>query len=68
MNTITATENTKHSFWSSLSVKKFYFNFKRYLQNRRTRKHLAELSDHLLEDVGITRGQANEEVRKAFWE
>ncbi|MFA0311157.1 hypothetical protein BH581_18460 [Vibrio splendidus] len=68
MNTITVTENTNHSFLSSLSVKKFYSKFRLYLQKRRTRKHLAELSDHLLEDVGITRGRANEEVRKSFWE
>ncbi|MGB1322666.1 MAG: DUF1127 domain-containing protein [Vibrio gallaecicus] len=68
MNTITATSNTHHSFLSSLSGKKFYSKFRTYLQNRRTRKHLAELSDHLLEDVGITREQANEEMRKSFWE
>ena len=68
MNTITAGSNSHQAFFSSLSVKKFYSKFRLYLQNRRTRKHLAELSDHLLEDVGITRGQANEEVRKAFWE
>ncbi|UPR57577.1 DUF1127 domain-containing protein [Vibrio sp. ED004] len=65
MNTITATSNTHHSF---LSGKKFYSKFRTYLQNRRTRKHLAELSDHLLEDVGITREPANEEMRKSFWE
>ncbi|MEZ8723219.1 DUF1127 domain-containing protein [Vibrio pomeroyi] len=68
MNTITAASNTHHSFLSLLSDKKFYSKLKIYLQNRRTRKHLAELSDHLLEDVGITRGQANEEMRKSFWE
>ncbi|MEZ8354917.1 DUF1127 domain-containing protein [Vibrio splendidus] len=68
MNTITATSRANQLFLSSLSVKKFYSKFRLYLQNRRTRKHLAELSDHLLEDVGITRGQANEEVRKSFWE
>ncbi|WP_373959131.1 DUF1127 domain-containing protein [Vibrio gigantis] len=68
MNTITATSNTHHSFLSLLSGKKFYSKLKVYLQNRRTRKHLAELSDHLLEDVGITREQANEEVRRPFWQ
>ncbi|MDH5921465.1 DUF1127 domain-containing protein [Vibrio splendidus] len=68
MNTITATSRANQLFLSSLLVKEFYSKFRLYLQNRRTRKHLAELSDHLLEDVGITRGQANEEVRKAFWE
>ncbi|PTO70310.1 DUF1127 domain-containing protein [Vibrio splendidus] len=68
MNTITATENTKHSFWSSLSVKKFYFNFKRYLQNRRTRQQLSELPEYLLRDVGITQGQVDKELKKSFWE
>ncbi|MGF1799364.1 DUF1127 domain-containing protein [Vibrio gigantis] len=68
MNTITATSNTHHSFLSLLSGKKFYSKLKVYLQNRRTRKRLAELSDHLLEDVGITREQANEEVRRPFWQ
>ncbi|MEZ9035542.1 DUF1127 domain-containing protein [Vibrio cyclitrophicus] len=68
MNTITARTNRHQALFSSLSVKEFYSKFRLYFQNRRTRKHLAELSDHLLEDVGITRGQANEEVRKLFWE
>ncbi|MEZ8303641.1 DUF1127 domain-containing protein [Vibrio splendidus] len=68
MNTITAGTNSHQALFSSLSVKKFYSKFRRYLQKRRTRKHLAELSANLLEDVGITRDQANEEVRKEFWE
>ncbi|MEZ8342706.1 DUF1127 domain-containing protein [Vibrio cyclitrophicus] len=68
MNTITARTNRHQALFSLLSVKEFYSKFRLYFQNRRTRKHLAELSDHLLEDVGITRGQANEEVRKSFWE
>lgn len=68
MNTITATENTNHSFLSSLSVKKFYFNFKRYLQNRRTRQQLSELPEYLLRDVGITQGQVDKELKKSFWE
>ena len=68
MNMITARTNRHPELFSSLSVKEFYSKFRLYFQNRRTRKHLAELSDHLLEDVGITRGQANEEVRKSFWE
>ncbi|KWU00517.1 MAG: DUF1127 domain-containing protein [Vibrio toranzoniae] len=67
MNTITEISTTHHSFLSSFPVKKFYSKFKMYLQNRRTRKHLSELSDHLLEDVGITQSQVNEELRKPFW-
>ncbi|MEZ8313203.1 DUF1127 domain-containing protein [Vibrio splendidus] len=68
MNTITATSRTNQSFLPSLSVKKFYSKFRLYLQNRRTRKHLAELSDHLLEDVGITQNQVEKELKKSFWE
>jgi uncharacterized protein YjiS (DUF1127 family) len=33
----------------------------------RQRRVLAELDDHLLDDVGITRAQALEERRKPFW-
>ncbi|MEZ8058686.1 DUF1127 domain-containing protein [Vibrio splendidus] len=68
MNTITATENTNHSFLSSLSVKKFYSNFERYLQNRRTRKQLSELPEYLLIDIGITQDQVDQELKKSFWE
>ena len=68
MNTITAGKNSHQAFFSSLSVKKYYSKFKLYLQNRRTRKHLAELSDHLLEDVGITQNQVDKELKKSLWE
>jgi uncharacterized protein YjiS (DUF1127 family) len=34
---------------------------------RRTRHELAELSDHQLEDIGLTRGQALREHSKPFW-
>lgn len=31
------------------------------------RRHLAELPDNILKDVGITRSRANDEARKPFW-
>lgn len=49
-------------------IKKFYFKVQLYRQNVRTRKHLADLPEHLLKDVGLTQHQAELEARKAFWE
>lgn len=37
------------------------------LQRRRQRRMLAELPDHLLKDIGITRSEAQLEARRAFW-
>jgi uncharacterized protein YjiS (DUF1127 family) len=34
---------------------------------RRQRHALAELDDHLLRDIGLTRYQARIEARKPFW-
>jgi uncharacterized protein YjiS (DUF1127 family) len=36
-------------------------------QSRRTRLHLLELSDHQLEDLGLTRAAAREEAMRPFW-
>lgn len=33
----------------------------------RQRRHLAELSDHLLRDVGLTREDVQREFGKGFW-
>ncbi|MDB2369149.1 DUF1127 domain-containing protein [Octadecabacter sp.] len=35
---------------------------------RRTRKHLGRLSDHLLQDIGVTRIKALAECQKPFWQ
>jgi uncharacterized protein YjiS (DUF1127 family) len=40
----------------------------RTLQRQRGRQALVELDDHLLEDIGITRAQANRAARKWFWQ
>lgn len=37
-------------------------------QRRRTRVNLSYLDDRLLEDVGLTRRQANKEVALRFWQ
>lgn len=33
----------------------------------RARRHLAELPDYLLKDIGVSRAVAQEEARKPFW-
>lgn len=40
----------------------------RCLQRRRQRHRLAELPDHLLKDIGVTRREARLEARRPFWE
>ncbi|KAB0290480.1 DUF1127 domain-containing protein [Vibrio fortis] len=49
-------------------IKKFYFKVQQFRQNSKTRKHLADLPDHLLNDIGLTHTEAQQEARKAFWE
>jgi uncharacterized protein YjiS (DUF1127 family) len=36
-------------------------------ERRRQRAQLRELEDHLLRDIGVTRGEALREARKPFW-
>jgi uncharacterized protein YjiS (DUF1127 family) len=38
------------------------------LQRQRERQRLLELDDHLLEDIGLTRAQAERTGRKRFWQ
>lgn len=38
-----------------------------YRQYRRSRRQLLALDDRLLNDIGVTREQAQKEGQKAFW-
>lgn len=38
-----------------------------YRHYRRSRRHLLALDDRLLEDIGISREQAQKEGQKPFW-
>ena len=40
----------------------------RMIERRRGRQKLLELDDHLLEDIGVTRDQAEGQARKWFWQ
>ncbi|MQY41359.1 DUF1127 domain-containing protein [Epibacterium sp. SM1969] len=39
----------------------------KWSQRRRTRQHLAELDDHMLKDIGISRDDARRESTLPFW-
>ena len=41
---------------------------KRWWRNYRTRKQLDNLSEHLLEDIGLTKDQAYKESTRHFWD
>lgn len=38
-----------------------------WLQRHRERRMLAELSDHMLKDIGVSRADIDTEAGKAFW-
>ncbi|MBT0964035.1 DUF1127 domain-containing protein [Denitromonas iodatirespirans] len=40
---------------------------KTWIKRSRDRRDLREMEEHLLRDVGISRGQANFEGNKPFW-
>lgn len=48
--------------------KKILTKIQRWWQNYRTRQQLDQLPDHLLDDLGVTRQQADEEKRRSFWD
>ncbi len=41
--------------------------FSATLERRRQRRALAELDDHLLKDIGLSRDEARRESRKPLW-
>ena len=42
-------------------------NVRTWISRSRQRQHLADLDNHLLEDIGLTRKQAEVEAAKPFW-
>jgi uncharacterized protein YjiS (DUF1127 family) len=41
--------------------------FQRIRRNRKTRLHLSDLTDAALEDIGLTRREAEAEARRWIW-
>lgn len=48
-------------------VRSIYAAVRTWQQRYELRRHLAELDDHLLRDIGLTRAQAAAEAAKPFW-
>lgn len=38
-----------------------------WLERARQRRHLLQLSDHMLQDIGLSRADVEAEVSKPFW-
>jgi uncharacterized protein YjiS (DUF1127 family) len=38
-----------------------------WLERVRQRRHLGELSDHMLKDIGLSRADVESEIAKPFW-
>ncbi|EPX4142741.1 DUF1127 domain-containing protein [Vibrio vulnificus] len=49
-------------------IKKLLNEIERWRRNHSTRDHLSHLSDHLYKDVGLTKEQVRDEVKRSFWD
>lgn len=49
------------------SLTQLRYQLRRYREYRRSRRQLLALDDRLLNDIGVTRAQAQKEGQKAFW-
>lgn len=48
-------------------LKRVALCIQQWQHNRRSRLHLAELSDYQLKDIGISRSERQHELDKPFW-
>ena len=55
------------NFNASVFKRALVQRLKRWYINYRTRKQLAELDHHQLQDIGLSRSDAISEVNKPFW-
>lgn len=49
-------------------LKKMCERLAQWQQNRRTRYYLAEMSEYLLKDIGMSEAERQEEITKKFWQ
>lgn len=57
--------------WSRRGIDLLFYLLGRYdraVERHRSRQALQDLDDRLLADIGISRGDAREEVRRSFWD
>jgi uncharacterized protein YjiS (DUF1127 family) len=53
---------------STFSLRRVWTMAGAMLQARRTRRHLAEMDDRLLADIGTSRADAATEANRPFWD
>lgn len=51
----------------SLGVASLAVLFRIWQERRRHRRDLSRMSDHMLKDIGLTPGEALDEMAKPFW-
>lgn len=51
-----------------VKLKECLLVYKQWHENKRTRVYLAEMSPHLLKDIGITESERQAELAKKFWQ
>jgi uncharacterized protein YjiS (DUF1127 family) len=69
MTQLTHNHSPLHTIKENLLVdyKKIINSIILILQKRKTRKELAELSDHLLKDLGLSSDEVQREINNSFW-
>lgn len=65
--TITPTSNSAFVHYGAERFVGWFETVGGIFQRRRQRRALLELEDYLLDDLGLTRQQAEQEARKPFW-
>lgn len=54
--------------WLARNLKRASDTVLRWRDRARQRRHLSELNDHMLRDIGLTRAAARVEAQKRFWQ
>ena len=49
------------------AVTRFFDHALTWLERARQRRHLAELDDRLLRDIGLSRAEVEHEISRPFW-
>ncbi|KGK09070.1 hypothetical protein BOO29_18525 [Vibrio navarrensis] len=50
------------------SLKCLFIEVLRWKRNHHTRRQLSELSEHMYKDLGLTKEQVSNEVKRSFWD
>lgn len=67
-NTKSVTKTLSFFIVLLVKLKKCLLVYKQWQKNKRSRDYLAEMSPHLLKDIGITESERQAELAKKFWQ